>query len=79
VQSRVKKLEKLDLVTPPRQRRVVEFEFRQPPRSGEDVVELKGVGKRYGARVIYEGFDLMIRRGERWCVMGATAPASRRC
>ena len=70
VQSRVKKLEKLDLVTPPRQRRVVDFEFRQPPRSGEDVVELKGVGKRYGARVIYEGFDLMIRRGERWCVMG---------
>jgi ATPase subunit of ABC transporter with duplicated ATPase domains len=70
VQSRVKKLEKLDLVTPPRQRRVVEFEFRQPARSGEDVVELKGVGKRYGARVIYDGFDLMIRRGERWCVMG---------
>jgi ATPase subunit of ABC transporter with duplicated ATPase domains len=70
VQSRVKKLEKLELVTPPRQRRVVEFEFRQPPRSGEDVVELKGVAKRYGERVIYDGLDLMIRRGERWCVMG---------
>ena len=70
VQSRVKKLEKLDLVTPPKQRRVVEFEFRQPPRSGEDVVELKGVSKGYGARVIYDGFDLVIRRGERWCVMG---------
>jgi ATPase subunit of ABC transporter with duplicated ATPase domains len=70
VQSRVKKLEKLELVTPPRQRRVVEFEFRQPARSGEDVVELKGVAKRYGERVIYDGFDLVIRRGERWCVMG---------
>ena len=70
VQSRVKKLEKLELVTPPRQRRVVAFEFRQPPRSGEDVVELKGVAKGYGARVIYDGFDLVIRRGERWCVLG---------
>ena len=70
VQSRVKKLEKLDLVTPPRQRRVVAFELRQPPRSGEDVVELRGVAKRYGDRVIYDGLDLMIRRGERWCVMG---------
>jgi len=70
VQSRVKKLEKLDLVTPPRQRRVVEFTLRQPPRSGEDVLELKGVGKAYGAKVIHQGLDLMIRRGERWCVMG---------
>jgi ATPase subunit of ABC transporter with duplicated ATPase domains len=70
VQSRVKKLEKLDLLVPPRRRRTVDFEFRQPPRSGEDVVELAGVAKAYGPRVIYAGFDLKIRRGERWCVMG---------
>ncbi|HPF35355.1 MAG TPA: ABC-F family ATP-binding cassette domain-containing protein [Candidatus Krumholzibacteria bacterium] len=70
VQSRVKMLDKLDLVEPPRRRRVVEFQFRQPPRSGDDVAELKGVGKAYGPRVIYQDFSLMIRRGERWCVMG---------
>ncbi len=70
VQSRVKKLEKIELVEPPRQRKVVEFKFRQPPRSGENVVELKGVAKAYGENVLYEDFDLKIRRNERWCVMG---------
>jgi len=70
VQSRVKKLEKIERVEPPKRRRVVEFEFRVPPRSGEDVVKLNGVGKAYGSRRIYEGLDLLVRRRERWCVMG---------
>ena len=70
VQSRVKKLEKIERIELPRQRKVVEFKFRQPTRSGEDVVEMKGLGKAYGERVVYEGFDLTIRRTERWCVMG---------
>ena len=70
VQSRVKKLEKIEKVEPPRRRKVVEFDFRPPPRSGEDVAKLEGVVKRYGARTIYDGFDLLIRRRERWCVMG---------
>ena len=70
VQSRVKKLEKIEKVEPPRRRKVVEFEFRQPRRSGDDVVELSGVSKAYGPRVIYDAFDLKIRRTERWCVMG---------
>ena len=71
VQSRVKKLDKIEMVELPRQRKVVEFKFRQaPPRSGEDVVELKGIDKGYGDRRIYEGFDFRIRRTERWCVMG---------
>ena len=70
VQSRVKKLEKIELVEPPRRRKVVEFQHRQPPRSGDDVVELKGLTKAYGARVIYDDFSLMIRRTERWCVLG---------
>jgi ATPase subunit of ABC transporter with duplicated ATPase domains len=70
VQSRVKKLEKIEKVEPPRRRKVVEFDFRPPPRSGEDVAKLDGVVKRYGARTIYDGLDLLIRRRERWCVMG---------
>jgi ATPase subunit of ABC transporter with duplicated ATPase domains len=70
VQSRVKKLDKIDLVEPPRRRRVIEFEFRQPPRSGDDVVALKNIHKAYGDQVLYRGFDLLIRRGERWCLMG---------
>ncbi len=70
VQSRVKKLEKIDRVEPPKRRRVIEFDFRSPPRSGEDVAKLDHVSKGYGSRKIYDGLDLLIRRRERWCVMG---------
>jgi ATPase subunit of ABC transporter with duplicated ATPase domains len=70
VQSRVKALEKIEKVEPPRKRRVVEFDFRQPPRSGDQVVVLEDVHKAYGPRLIYDGLSLTIRRGERWCVMG---------
>ncbi len=70
VQSRVKKLEKIDRVEPPRRRESVSFDFQPAPRSGEDVVSLKNVNKSYGARSIYEGLDFHIRRRERWCVMG---------
>ena len=70
VQSRVKKLEKIEKVEPPKRRQTVVFEFRPPPRSGDDVARLSGVHKAYGTKRIYEGLDLLIRRRERWCVMG---------
>jgi ATPase subunit of ABC transporter with duplicated ATPase domains len=70
VQSRVKKLEKIDKVEPPKQRKVVEFEFSEPPRSGDEVAKIEHVNKRYGDKVIYENFDFLVRRKERWCVMG---------
>ena len=70
VQSRVKKLEKIDRVEPPRRRQTVAFEFLPAPRSGEDVVNLKSVHKTYGGRTMYDGLDFMVRRRERWCIMG---------
>ncbi|MCK9919491.1 ATP-binding cassette domain-containing protein [Microbacteriaceae bacterium K1510] len=70
VQSRVKKLDKIERVEPPRRRQTVAFDFPQAPRSGEDVVILKEVHKRYGNRSIYDGLDFSVRRKERWCVMG---------
>ena len=70
VQSRVKALEKIEKIELPKKRRVVKFDFRTPPRSGEQVVVLEGVTKRYGRRVVHDGVNLTIRRGERWCVMG---------
>ena len=70
VQSRVKALEKIEKIELPKKRRVVKFDFRPPTRSGDDVAMLEGIGKRYGSRVIYHGLDFMIRRGERWAVMG---------
>lgn len=70
VQSRVKMLEKVDQIEPPKCRRIVKFDFRQPKRSGEDVARLDGVHKAYGDLKIYRGLDLLIRRQERWCIMG---------
>ena len=70
VQSRVKALEKIERIELPKKRKVVKFDFRPPPRSGDVVAVLDGLSKRYGSRVIYDGFDLTIQRGERWAVMG---------
>jgi ATPase subunit of ABC transporter with duplicated ATPase domains len=70
VQSRVKKLEKIEKVEPPRRRQMVSFDFPPAPRSGEDVATLKDVRKGYGARRIHDGLDFQVRRKERWCVMG---------
>ncbi len=70
VQSRVKKLEKIDKIEAPRERKIIEFDFRAPPRSGDDVATVEDVRKAYGDKVIYDGLSLLIRRQERWCVMG---------
>jgi ATPase subunit of ABC transporter with duplicated ATPase domains len=70
VQSRVKKLEKIDRVEPPKRRQSVAFDFPPAPRSGDAVANLRGVHKRYGSRVIYQGLDLLVRRRERCCVLG---------
>ncbi len=71
VQSRVKKLDKIEKMEPPKKgKRPPMFDFRVPARSGEDVAKLEGVVKRYGNRTIYEGLDFLVRRRERWCVMG---------
>jgi len=71
VQSRVKKLDKIERVEPPRRRQAVQFEFRAPPRSGDDVASFKDVHKGYGSQPIYAGLDFQVRRKERWCVLGA--------
>jgi ATPase subunit of ABC transporter with duplicated ATPase domains len=70
VQSRIKALDKIEKIELPKKRQVVKFDFRVPPRSGEQVAVLENLHKSYGPRVIYEGFNLTIRRGERWAVMG---------
>ncbi|MFL5371265.1 MAG: ABC-F family ATP-binding cassette domain-containing protein, partial [Myxococcales bacterium] len=70
VQSRIKKLDKIEKVEPPKIRKTVQFEFGRPPRSGEDVARLDGVSKSYGSKIIYRDFDFLVRRSERWCVMG---------
>ena len=70
VQSRVKKLDKIERVEPPRRRQSVKFDLRSPPRSGDDVANFKSVHKGY-SEPIYAGLDFMVRRKERWCILGA--------
>jgi ATPase subunit of ABC transporter with duplicated ATPase domains len=70
VQSRVKKLDKIEKVEPPKKRSHLRFDFPASPRSGEDVANVKNVSKAYGSKKIYEDFSLLVRRRERWCVMG---------
>ena len=70
VQSRIKALDKIEKIELPKKRQVVKFEFRVPARSGEQVAVMEDLHKSYGPRVIYDGFSLTIRRGERWAVMG---------
>jgi ATPase subunit of ABC transporter with duplicated ATPase domains len=70
VQSRIKALDKIEKIELPKKRQVVKFDFRVPPRSGDQVAVIEDIRKAYGPRVIYDGFSLTIRRGEHWAVMG---------
>jgi ATPase subunit of ABC transporter with duplicated ATPase domains len=70
VQSRIKALDKIEKIELPKKRVVVKFDFRTPARSGEMVASVEDVHKSYGPRPIYKGFSMIIRRGERWAVMG---------
>ncbi len=70
VQSRIKALDKIERVEPPKKRVVVNFSFKTPPRSGDEVAVLEGVSKAYGSRVVHKDFSMIVRRGERHCVMG---------
>jgi ATPase subunit of ABC transporter with duplicated ATPase domains len=70
VQSRIKALDKIEKITPPKRRTIVKFDFREPPRSGDQVAVLESLRKAFGRRVVHAGISLTIRRGERWAVMG---------
>ena len=70
VQSRVKKLDKIDLVAAPRRTRPVAFRFGEPPRSGNDVVMAKGLCKSYGDHEVLRDVSWDVTRGQRWSIMG---------
>ncbi|HEY0250618.1 MAG TPA: ATP-binding cassette domain-containing protein, partial [Kofleriaceae bacterium] len=66
----MKKLDKIEKIAEPRRIVEKEFDFRKPPRSGDDVVRLDKLTKSYGDRAIHKDLTLTVRRGERWAVMG---------
>jgi ATPase subunit of ABC transporter with duplicated ATPase domains len=70
VQSRLKKLDKIEKIAEPRRFIEKNFEFRAPARSGDDVVRVETLRKAYGACVVHDGLTMTVRRKERWAVMG---------
>ena len=70
VQSRIKQLDKIERITVPRLMKKIHFNFREPPRSGRVVIELKHVTKSYGRHVVYRDFNIMLERGDRAALVG---------
>jgi ATP-binding cassette subfamily F protein 3 len=71
VQSRIKTLEKLVRIEKPRTpRKPFKFNFPQPPRSNQKVIELQKVCQAYGEKRIYKDLDLTIERGDRMVLVG---------
>ncbi len=70
VQSRIKQLEKIQIIELPRATRKVRFSFPEPPRSGLDVLTLANVGKSYGDNTVYKNLNLTIERGDRVALVG---------
>lgn len=76
VQSRVKKLEKIERIEIPAEQKTINFQFPTPPRSGDDVVKLENVGKVWpgrdgrGEKRVFSGISGMVRRLERVAVVG---------
>lgn len=70
VQSRMKQLDRIERITVPRVMKKIHFDFREPPRSGRVVIELKHVGKCYGQHVVYRDLNIMLERGDRAAIVG---------
>ena len=70
VQSRIKKLEKIERIEVPRTSAKIHFTFPAPPRSGEEVITLSHVHKAYGENVVYRDLNLTLHRGERVALVG---------
>ena len=70
VQSRLKQLERIEVIELPRATRKVSYSFPEPPRSGSEIIRLDGVGKSYGDNVVYRDLNLSLERGDRVALVG---------
>ena len=70
VQSRIKQLEKMDIIEIPREEKKIFFRFPPPPPSSAKVVTIKNLHKAYGNNVVFDGLDLRIDKGDRIAVVG---------
>ncbi|HKT36231.1 MAG TPA: ABC-F family ATP-binding cassette domain-containing protein [Nitrospira sp.] len=70
VQSRIKQLEKVKLIELQRDAKRVKFKFPLPSTSGRHVLDLQGVSKRYGEKIVYPSLDFSVERGQRIALVG---------
>ena len=70
VQSRLKQLEKIQIIEMPRATKKVSYSFPEPPRSGYEAISLTNLSKSYGDNVVYQGIDLTLSRGDRVALVG---------
>lgn len=70
VQSRLKQLEKMEIIKLPRATKKVRYSFPAPPRSGNEVIALSNVSKSYGDVAVYRGMSLTLERGDRVALVG---------
>jgi ATP-binding cassette subfamily F protein 3 len=70
VQSRIKKIEKIEKIVVPRSTKKIKFSFPEPPRSGHVVITLKDIAKSYGDKVVYTDLNLVLNRGDKVALVG---------
>ena len=70
-QSKLKAIDRIEIESlPESSRRYPRFRFEQKRPSGKQVIELKGITKRYDDLTVLDGIDLTIQRGERVAIIG---------
>ncbi len=70
MQSRIKQLEKMDLIEMEDEEGAIRFQFPPAPPCGRSVMELRGIHKRYGTLAVFDGIDFDVDRGERIAFVG---------
>ena len=70
VQSRLKQLEKVQIIELPRATKKIHYSFPEPPRSGSEVLSLTNISKSYGDNVVYRRMNLTLSRGDRVALVG---------
>jgi len=69
-QSKIKLLEKMELVQTHRREKAIRFSFPPIPRSGGEVVAIRDVSKWFGDNILYEHLNVRVTRGERIAIIG---------
>jgi ATP-binding cassette subfamily F protein 3 len=71
VQSRLKRIEKMQTEAHPRATKRIHYNFPTPPRSGSQVLTLKGISKAYGSHTVYSGLNIDITKGDKVAIVGS--------